>query len=222
MVWAWRSWWWSLFKSKLQQRKHPHWEPVENLELVEKQLFENATVENKTALGFDTEFTSSASDPNEHTLALIQVASDDCVYLLGVCYFRNANKMGMLEQLVTKIFKSSTFVVFDYAAKIDFRLLRNEFESLPDESYYFIDLEYVKKSNNLSKYLEKEKVTNSKGVKVSGLSKLCLQTLGTSLDKKEQMSDWTRSPLREKQVTYAALDAACLLKIYHKFNTKPR
>ena len=40
--------------------------------------------------------------------------------------------------------------------------------------------------------------------------------LGKKLDKREQISDWSRRPLREKQITYAALNAVCLLKIYHK------
>ena len=53
-------------------------------------------------------------------------------------------------------------------------------------------------------------------VKLSGLSKVCYEMLGKKLDKREQISDWSRRPLREKQITYAALDAVCLLKIYNK------
>ena len=36
-----------------------------------------------------------------------------------------------------------------------------------------------------------------------GLSELVRQCLGKSLDKRQQMSDWERRPLRVKQVTYA-------------------
>lgn len=46
-----------------------------------------------------------------------------------------------------------------------------------------------------------------------GLRALVRKTLGRRLDKAEQRSDWSRRPLLESQLQYAALDAHCLLQI---------
>ena len=45
------------------------------------------------------------------------------------------------------------------------------------------------------------------------LSAVCERELGKKLDKTEQVGDWTRRPLSEAQVDYAALDAEVLLRI---------
>jgi ATP-dependent helicase Lhr and Lhr-like helicase len=37
------------------------------------------------------------------------------------------------------------------------------------------------------------------------------------LDKREQTGDWTRRPLTESQVNYAALDAEVLLRLFAHF-----
>jgi hypothetical protein len=44
--------------------------------------------------------------------------------------------------------------------------------------------------------------------------------LGRALDKAEQRSDWSRRPLSEDQLHYAALDAACTLLLYEQQNAR--
>jgi ribonuclease D len=59
-------------------------------------------------------------------------------------------------------------------------------------------------------------------VRGHGLREVCARELGVGLDKREQTGDWTRRPLTESQVAYAALDAEVLLRLYDHFEgTKP-
>jgi len=59
-----------------------------------------------------------------------------------------------------------------------------------------------------------ETKTKDKQKKEGGLAKLCRHFLRKALDKSEQISDWSRRPLRWTQLLYAANDAAASLQIY--------
>jgi ATP-dependent Lhr-like helicase len=59
-----------------------------------------------------------------------------------------------------------------------------------------------------------------RGRKIDGghsLKSVCERELGVALDKTEQVSDWSRRPLSERQVAYAALDVEVLLRLYEHF-----
>jgi len=62
------------------------------------------------------------------------------------------------------------------------------------------------------------------GTKVRGTHKLgdvCERELGLYLDKKLQVSDWTRRPLDPAQLAYAAIDAEVLIDLYDVFKPPP-
>ena len=50
------------------------------------------------------------------------------------------------------------------------------------------------------------------------LREVCARELGVEIDKREQTGDWTRRPLTESQVNYAALDAEVLLRLFACFD----
>ena len=49
------------------------------------------------------------------------------------------------------------------------------------------------------------------------LRELYARELGMELDEREQAGDWSRRPLTETQVAYAALDAKVLLRLHEHF-----
>merc|ERR1711924_365241 len=49
-----------------------------------------------------------------------------------------------------------------------------------------------------------------------GLRSVVRRSLGFDMDKRLQTSDWTRRPLSQEQLDYAALDAGCLLLIHQQ------
>lgn len=54
------------------------------------------------------------------------------------------------------------------------------------------------------------------------LKSVCERELGRSLDKTQQTSDWSKRPLTEEQVEYAALDAEVLLQLADRLAPQPR
>ena len=183
------------------------------LKLTENKLLSNSTASNRKTIAFDAEFTSSLLDPyKSNILALMQIATDDDVYLLDVCEFRSKNQMDILEQFMKNIFTSKSLMILGFRPTYFFKeFLCKEFKTFPKNPSNYVDLLDV---TNYTKVSSKSKY--SYDPKLSGLSKVCFEILGNKLDKREAISDWSRRPLREKQITYAALDAVCLLKIYHK------
>ena len=50
------------------------------------------------------------------------------------------------------------------------------------------------------------------------LAAVCRRELDKTIDKTQQTSDWTRRPLTDAQVDYAALDVEVLVALYAKFS----
>ena len=66
-------------------------------------------------------------------------------------------------------------------------------------------------------WVPRNDVPNVSSSSRSGLAGLVERTLGLPLDKNEQVSAWSRRPLTERQLTYAALDAFVLIEVVELF-----
>ncbi|KAI9071045.1 hypothetical protein K1719_046990 [Acacia pycnantha] len=73
---------------------------------------------------------------------------------------------------------------------------------------------------NVYNHLQHKKHGRSISKQIKSLSTICGEVLGFSLSKELQCSDWSCRPLTEEQMTYAALDAHCLLEIFDVFREK--
>lgn len=136
-------------------------------------------------IGLDVE-TSMANG----ALCLIQIAGPECTY--------------MVDALLLDTFEPLAEML---AAPRPEKLIHNARFERDVLGQYGLVLEGVVDTRELSRAKHPEE-----GVR-HDLRSVCERELGHTLDKAPQKSDWTRRPLREDQVEYAALDAEVLLPL---------
>ena len=127
-------------------------------------------------------------------LCLIQLATSDGIALIDALEVENLEPLGalMADKAVTKLIHNAAFessVLGKYGIRID-----NVVDTL-----------------KLSKKI-RGKVDGGHSLKA-----VCRRELGIELDKNEQVSDWSRRPLTQRQEAYAAMDVEVLLRLYEIF-----
>lgn len=151
---------------------------------------------------------------SKSTIALIQLATKDCVYLID----------GLSENFESKdwnnlgkyVLKNDEILKIGFAPGTDLIMFQKSFPSLGLStnlpfSTSFLDLqEFWRKLNQLGNFKFPFPGENS-SENLINLVRLCL---GKKLDKSNQFSNWEKRPLRNDQCLYAALDAFCLIEIY--------
>ena len=61
-------------------------------------------------------------------------------------------------------------------------------------------------------------INKKKNKKTPELKIIISEFFGKELDKRDQISDWTKRPLLQNQINYGILDAYVLILIYNKLN----
>ncbi len=146
-------------------------------------------------VGLDVETT-----PWTRALCLVQVAGAGAVYLLDVLALENLDPLADLlaDRQVTKVIHNAGF----------------ERSVL---GRHGIALENVVDTVELSRRRHGRDAPGGHSLKA-----VCQRELGLEVDKFEQVSDWSRRPLSESQIAYAALDAEVLLRLYDRMRPVPR
>jgi ribonuclease D len=147
-----------------------------------------AALMSEPVVGLDVETTFA-----NRVLCLIQVAGREVTYLI------DALELPDLEPLGQLLASAETTKLIHYASFEREVLGRHGFA-----------LEAVLDTRDVSRQIR----PTAKG---HSLREVCARELGVELNKREQTGDWTRRPLIESQVTYAALDAEVLLRLYAHF-----
>lgn len=159
---------------------------VEALEAVARELLREDVV------AFDTEADSFYHYYDK--VCLVQVATRKKCWLIDPLTMGGAEKLAPL----TPVFSSPKVRVLFHAAEYDIYVLKR------DCGFDFSNLFDTMVSAQLL------------GYPAIGLAALIEKHFGVSLPKDEQRSDWSRRPLSEKQLSYAASDVLYLIKLAEK------
>ncbi|XP_054157001.1 exonuclease mut-7 homolog [Oppia nitens] len=183
-------------------------------------IFINRIAENYSVIGIDGEW-PPLLNPNSSTtekLSLLQIAAQDCCHIIDVMKLRDSQ---CWTQFTERILNSKSIIKLGYGIQHDLTQIR---QSLPTNAVYspvnVLDLskffEFV--LSEFPNIIDDSVIADCRQKKdLKGLSKTVFILLGKPLDKSEQFSDWSRRPLREEQIEYAALDAFCLIEIFDRF-----
>ncbi len=142
-------------------------------------------------IGFDTETkpTFTAGERNRHTVALLQLASNERAYLFRL------QKIGLPREIAT-ILANKEILKVGAAIHDDIRMLQKVNKFTPEN---FVDL---------------QKIISQYGIDDKGLKKMAAKVLGITISKRQQLSNWENAELTEGQVIYAATDAWVCREIY--------
>lgn len=163
--------------------------PVEVLEDAEAMHAAVAKLATARHLGFDTETRPTFKKGDYYPPALIQLASEDRVYLFRIC------KIQSLAPLLP-ILESPDILKSGVAIKDDVKELR---AMEPFEPAGFVEI---------------ADLTTKLGYTNKGLRALAALLLGGRISKAAQVSNWARPELDNRQIRYAATDAWISREIY--------
>lgn len=148
-------------------------------------------LKNFKILGFDTETKPVFKKNRSNQVALLQLSTENEAFLFRL------NKIG-LPEAVTDILSNPKIIKTGVALRDDLKELRerNKFEP--------------------KGFVELQKFVTLYGIQDAGLKKLAANVLGFRISKSQQLSNWERRKLSEKQMQYAATDAWVGYLIYSK------
>lgn len=173
-------------------------------------------------LGLDVEWRPDSRATVPSKCSILQIACDDYVFIIDFL----AMRLGDMEELLEHLFSSQNIVKIGFAIDGDIKRLRwsfpefkcfDTFANVLDFSFetlvattHFVNGTVVPAHCN---DISASNLLQHRCRRRLGLSACIKQALNYPLSKLLQVSDWERRPLTPQQVSYAALDAYCLLML---------
>ncbi|XP_066507568.1 exonuclease mut-7 homolog isoform X2 [Hoplias malabaricus] len=202
-------------------RENVHFlQTLEQLRLCEETVLKPGCV-----VGVDMEWRAGFGTVSTQRVALIQLAVEGQVFLLDLCS-HSLSHHSLAVQFIQTLLTDENILKLGYGMSGDFRSLVATWPELKEES---LKVKGVLDLLHVHQQLQRcwrggsgpRSVEVSEGSTEKGLSLLVQQVLGKPLDKREQLSNWERRPLRTSQLRYAAVDAYCLLDVYLTLSKDP-
>ena len=199
---------------------------TERLKECECDVMSPLTHAGRPLVAFDAEWIADKKRPGRSSLSMIQLAARSRVYLIDVCWFRERALLPELGAFVGGLFAADHVIKLGYSTTNDMMIFRQEFPmhmSNVEAIRSLFDLHRIFEraaggKGAIAAMLRRKAAATGVAPKLRGLAKLVYRVLGCHLDKSEQTSNWHRRPLSQSQLDYAALDANCLLQVYHAVN----
>ncbi|KAG4074788.1 hypothetical protein HA402_006427 [Bradysia odoriphaga] len=170
------------------------------------------TLTRENMVAFDAEWKPTFFSTNE--VALIQLATRQQVFLVDVIQLDISHDDW--NHLGRQIFNNMEILKLGFSPTNDLTMFQKlipglNLSSLALTSY--LDLQELwHRLHSMSQFkFPYELSEETGGTSLNNLVQLCL---GRKLDKSNQFSNWEKRPLRQDQLTYAALDAYCLIEIH--------
>ena len=143
------------------------------------------------AIGFDTETRPAFTAGKSNKVALLQLSTPECCYLMRLCSMR-------LDKAMIKVLESPSLVKVGAAVRDDVRALAALRSFKPGG---FVDL---------------QSIVGGYGIRELSLRKMAAIVLGVRISKAQRLSNWEAAELTEAQKLYAATDAWVALEIYNR------
>ena len=140
-------------------------------------------------------------EPKRKTLQLIQIATNDAVYVLDVQRLVQIGQSKRLTSFLSNIFEKS--LILGWCMNHDLKQICTTFP-------HALELRKVLRCVDLQRH-----VASSHKITLS-LNDACTSILGVGLNKSCQLSNWESRPLTKSQIEYAALDAWVLTLLTKK------
>lgn len=165
--------------------------PIKVLNTEDEMVTAVSQLEAESHLGFDTETRPTFKKGDYYPPALIQLATQQCVYLFRICL------IGTLDPLLP-LLESETILKTGVGIKEDVREL-NKMQSFASAGF-----------------VEVADLTVKLGYENRGLRALAGLLMKGRISKAAQVSNWARQELDAKQVRYAATDAWVSRELYRR------
>ncbi|RLN94151.1 hypothetical protein BBJ28_00023289 [Nothophytophthora sp. Chile5] len=185
--------------------------------------YETLMQDSVTRLGLDAEWRPDAGRGSvQSKCSILQVACQDYVFIFDLVEMA----LGDLEELFAHLFASKSIAKLGFGLDGDIKRLRWSFPEVQCFDTFANVLDFSFETLEATTHLVDQSVISTQGGddpsdtklthrrrRQKGLSALVKQLLDFPLCKTQQRSDWERRPLTSQQVSYAALDAYCLLMV---------
>lgn len=147
----------------------------------------------KDILGIDTETRPSFKRGVTHSVALLQVSTED------TCFLFRLNRMGITDS-IKRLLEDCSVPKIGLSLHDDLRMLSKRCEFTP------------------GRFIEIQKEIKEIGIQDMSLQKIYANVFGQKISKNQQLSNWEADCLSEAQQRYAATDAWACIQIYKEID----